>query len=822
MVSLWHDLRYAAHALAKSPAFSAVAILTLALGIGADTAIFSVVNAVLLKPLPFPDPDRIVMFMYNSPQGSGPSGSATEFNVWREKTDVFQDVSAYRFGVMNLTGGASPEQVQSAQVSADFFRLFGAPIARGRSFTAEEDRPNAGKVVVLSGGFWRRRFGGDPQIIGKTIPLSGGAYEVIGIIDPSFDRYRFDPLADVWVPFQLDPESVDQAHYFVVAGRLKPGVTMGMANARARLATDELRRKFPGTVAVESKDYFSVTPIREITVSNVRPSLQILLAAVNLVLLIACANVANLLLVRATGRRREIAIRAALGSGRGRIIRQLLTESMLLSVLGGTLGLIIGTFGIRALLAASPGNIPRIGQKGSLVTLDWRIVVFAVVVSLLTGVLFGLIPALQASRTDLNLALKEGGARSGGNFRQNKARSLLVVSELALAVILLIGSALLIRTFVVLRNVNAGFDAHDVLTMRMSLAGPRFEKTAAVDQLIRDGVRRITSLPGVLSVAATCCVPLQGGYGLPFIIVGRPLDGPSHGGGGWLTISPGYFDAFKIPLRRGRVFTDRDEASAPAVAIINEAMAKKFWASSDPLTDRIIIGKGVGPEFEHDPPRQIVGIVGDVHDGGLNRDPRPTMYIPWAQTLDGVNALNVRISPLAWVVRTQVQPHSLSASLQSELRQASGGLAVADVRSMEEIIALSTARQNFNMLLMSIFAALALALAAIGVYGLMAYSVEQRTQEIGIRLALGAERSVVRGMIILQGVRLALIGVLAGIAAAFGLARLISSFLFGVKAWDPAVFVTVPVLLGVVALFAAWLPALRASRISPIEALRYE
>jgi putative ABC transport system permease protein len=821
-MTLLRNVRFALRALAKSPGFTTVAILTLALGIGANTAIFSVVNTVLLKPLPYPDPDRIVMFISTSPEGSGPFASATKFNVWREKTDTFQDVSAYRFGVMNLIGGTSPQQVQSGQVSADFFRLFGAIIVRGRSFTAEEDRPNAGKVALLSDGFWKRQFGGDPQILGKNITLGNGAYEVIGVIGPSFDRYRFDPLPDVWVPFQLDPESVDQANYFVVAARLKPGVTMGMATAQMQLAADEMRRKFPGSVALGPKDGFGVTQIRETTVSNVRSSLQILLVAVNLVLLIACANVANLLLVRAVGRKREFAIRAALGSGRGRIIRQLLTESILLSVAGGTLGLVIGTLGIRALLSVSPGNIPRIGQNGSLVTLDWRVVVFAIVVSLVTGILFGLIPALQGSRTDLNVTLKEGGAHSGASFRQNKARSVLVVSELALAVILLIGSALLIRTFVAVRSVKAGFEAHNVLTMRMSLNGPHFEKAAAVDQLIRDGVQRVAALPGVLSVGATCCVPLQGGYGLPFIIVGRPLDGPSHGGGGWLTISPGYFDAFKIPVRRGRAFTDRDVAGAPAVAIINEAMAKRFWPSGDPLADRIIIGKGVGPEFEHDPPRQIVGIVSDVHDGGLNRDAQPTMYVPWGQTLDGVNALNVRLTPLAWVVRTQMEPHLLSAAIQEELRQASGGLPVADVRAMDEIIVLSTARQNFNMLLMSIFAGLALVLAAIGVYGLMAYSVEQRTQEIGIRLALGAERRAVRGMVILQAARLTLIGVAVGIAAAFSLARFIASFLFGVKAWDPIVFVTAPVTLTAVALFAAWLPAFHASRINPIDALRCE
>ena len=822
MPTFWQDLRYALRMLAKNPGFAIAAVLTLALGIGANTAVFSVVNTVLLKPLPYPDPDRIVMFLLTSPQGSGPGASATKFNVWREKTSVFQDVSAYRFGVVNLTGGSYPEQIHSGQVTADFFRLFGAPVTRGRTFTAEQDSPRAGRVAVISDGLWKRHFGADPQILGKNISLSGEPYEVIGIIGASFDSEKFDPVPDVWIPFQIDPNSTDQAHYFLVSGRLKPGVTVSRANAQLQLAADEFRRKFPGSAALGPKDGFSVKPLQEATVDNVRSSLRILVGAVTFVLLIACANVANLLLVRATGRQREIAIRAAVGAGRGRIIRQLLTESVVLSITGGALGLILGMVGIRALLVINPGNIPRIGERGSLVTLDWRVVVFTILVSVITGILFGLIPAFQISRIDLSSTLKENSGRSGTGFRQNKARALLVVSEMAFALILLVGSALLIRTFVALRSVNPGFDPHNVLTMRMSLTGPRFEKTVGVDQLIRDGVQRVSALPGVLAVSATCCVPLEGGYGLPFIIVGRPLDGPSHGGASWLTVSPGYFSAFKIPMLRGREFTDQDNAGAPAVAIINDEMARKFWPNGDPLNDRILIGKGVGPEFEADPPRQIIGVSGNVRYGGLDRDPGPTMYIPEAQVLDGVNALNVRISPLAWVIRTRVEPYSLSTEIQEELRQASGGLPVATIRSMDEVVVRSTARQDFNMLLMSVFAGSALLLAAIGIYGLIAYSVQRRTQEIGIRMALGAESSNVRNMIVFQGMRLVLTGIAIGVAAAFGLARLIASFLFGVKAWDPVVFVAVPILLSAIALAAIWLPALRASRIEAIDALRYE
>jgi predicted permease len=398
----------------------------------------------------------------------------------------------------------------------------------------------------------------------------------------------------------------------------------------------------------------------------------------------------------------------------------------------------------------------------------------------------------------------------------------LVVSEMALALILLIGAALLIRTFLALRSVDPGFNAHNVLTMQMSLTGPRFEKTAGVAQLARDGIERIESLPGVEAAGTTCCLPLEGGFGLPFTILGRPLtNGPYHGGGGWMTVSPRYFDVFKIPMMRGRAFTVRDDGSAPGVVIINQAMAHQYWPKSDPLKDRIVIGKGVGPEFD-EPARQIVGVVADVRDGGLNRNPRPTMYIPVAQVPDGVTALNARIGPIAWIVRTRVSPHSLTSAIEKELREASGGLPVAHVRSMDEIVVQSTARADFDMVLLTIFGCSALLLAAIGIYGLMAYSVEQRTQEIGIRMALGAESHNVRNMVIVQGMRLALIGVVIGIAASFGLTRLIATFLFGVKSWDPAVFVIVPIVLSAVALFAVWLPARRATLIDPIDALRYE
>ena len=814
------DLKHSIRMFLESPGFTIAAVAALALGIGANTAIFSVVNAVLLKPLTYPDPDRIVIFLNTSPGGSGPGASVTKFNIWRQQTSVFVDVAAYDFGGpgLNLTGGAFPEQVQGIHVSADYFRLFGAPVALGRTFTAEEDRPHGGHVVVLSDGLWKRRFGADPQMIGKSISLGGEPYTVVGILGPAFVT---DPVADLWMPFQFDPNSNDQAHYFLAAGRLKPGVTLAMAKAQLQIAANQFRAKYPGGMVMGPKDGFSAELLQDSIVSDVRSSLLILVGAVSFVLLIACANVANLLLVRATGRRREIAIRAALGAGRGRIVRQLLTESVVLALAGGVLGLLLGVLGVRALLAVSPGNIPRIGEHGSAVGVDWNVLGFTLLVSLLTGIVFGLIPALDASRADLGATLKESSGRSGTGLRQNKARSLLVISETALALVLLVGAALLVRTFLALRSVDPGFDAHNVVAMDMSLTGSRFEKTAGVAQVVRDGEQRLAALPGVVAAGTSCCLPLEGGYGLPFNVVGRPLTGPSTGGAGWRPVSAGYFDVFKIPIIRGRNFKDSDTGGSGLVVIISQAMARKFWAKGDPLNDQIVIGKGVGPEFEEGP-RQIVGVAADVRDGGLNRDPDPLMYVPESQVRDGITALNARIGPLIWIVRTRTRPGTLTTAIQNEIRTASAGLPVAHIRTMDEVVIKSTARADFNMLLLTIFGASALLLAAIGIYGLMAYSVEQRTQEIGIRLALGAETGAVRNMVVVQGMRLALIGVVVGLAAAFGLTRLLSTFLFGVKALDPLVFISVPILLSLVALFAVWLPAQRATRIDPLEALRYE
>jgi predicted permease len=811
------DLKYSLRMLRQQPAFTVAAIAALALGIGATTAVFSVVNAILLRPFPYPEPERMVLFMNTSPNGSGPGSSPAKFAHWQRQTSVIQDAAAFRNVTVNYTGTDVPEQVNSGQVSAPFFHLLGGTTLIGRTFSAEEDRPNAPRVAVLSYGWWTRRFAADRGIIGRTISLSGDPYVVIGVMAPNFDPSEFLDAPDVWTPFQIDPNTVDQAHFFRAAARLQPNVTLAQAKARLAESAAEFRQKFPNGLGANGG--FSVEQIQKVFVRNSQSLMKVLLAAVAGVLLIACANVANLLLVRSTVRKREMAIRAAMGADRSRIIRQLMTESVLLALIGGALGLGLGLFGIRSLLSINTAGLPRVGENGSAVALDWRLLLFTAVVSLGTGLLFGLMPAIHAARDDLSGTLRDG-ASAGAAGRNSRIRSTLVILEMALALALVIGSGLLIRTSLALRAVAPGFDANNVLTMRMSFTGPRFQSAVAVDQAIRDGVDRLKLLPGVELASAACCVPLEGSFALGFKIIGRPLpEGPWHGGGSWMTASPGYFEVFKIPVLRGRTFRETDTRSAPAVVIINESMAKEFWKTGDPIGERLTIARGGMSAFALEPDRQIIGVVADSRDNGLNQDPGPKMFVPQSQIPDAVNALNVRISPMAWVIRTKVPPLTLSGAVQEQLRQATG-LPVSDIRSMSQIVSRSTSRERFNTLLMTVFALSALALAAIGIYGVMAYAVQQRTREIGVRLALGAEPGAVRRMVVMQGMRLALSGVVIGVAAAYGLSRYMSTLLFGVAARDPVVFVGVPLLLAIIALIAVWVPAARASQIDPLNALR--
>ncbi len=812
------DLKHAFRMLRQSPGFTATAICALALGIGANTAIFSVVNTVLLKPLAFPDPERIVTLMNASPQGDWPGASVPKYNAWRRTTQVLEDVSAFDTGGpgLNLGGGDKPEQLKGIHVSYEFFHLFGAQAVVGRTFTAAEDRPRGGNAIVLSNGLWQRRFGGDPGIVGKALTLGGESYTVIGVLAHGFS---FDPSPDVYLPFQADPESTSHAHFFQTAARLRPGVSLSAAQAALKLRGEEFKRRYPG--AMGPTNSFTAEPMQQLLVSDVRTALFVLLGAVGCVLLIACANVASLLLARAAGRAREIAIRSAIGAGRGRIVRQLLTESILLSMMGGLVGLAIGAMGVRALLAVNPGNIPRIGPDGSAVAVDWTVMGFTLLLSLATGILFGLVPAMQASRADLNITLKEAGARGGSGMRQNKMRGVLVMVEMALAIVLLIGAGLLIRTFSALHHVAPGFDAHNVLTMDTALTGSHFDRTAAIDTMTRQALDRIHAIPGVEAAAASSYLPLQGGLGLGFRIEGRPLtDGQEHGGAGWNYVTARFFDVFKIPIVRGRGFTVRDDAAGQPVVAINQALARKYFKDGDPIGHRLIIGAGMGPDFAQ-PPREIIGVVGDARDGGLNSDPQPETFVPLAQVGDAYMALNNRFMPLSWVVRTKVAPFSVSAPIQRAFQDAAD-LPAAHIRSMDQIVMGSTARDQFNTWVLGIFAGLAILLASIGLYGLMAYAVEQRTLEFGIRLALGADFPALRNMIVRQAMALAGVGIVVGLAAAYGLTRFLASMLYSVKPTDPVVFGSVAVLFTGVAFLASYLPARRALRVDPVVALRVQ
>ena len=819
------DLKHAVRMLRRSPGFAATAIAVLAVGIGANTAVFSVVNRVLLQPLPYPDPDRIIQILSSTPTGSSPLASipggssplasVPRFVTWREDTRLFEHVAAYHVSDpgVNLTGGDRPERVTAMHVSADYLQLFGAQLAFGRLFTAEDDQPHGPRGAVFSHGLWRRRFGADPELIGRSVWLGRESYEVIGIVGPGFAP---DPAADIWLPLQAVAASTDQAAFLHVVARLKPGVTVSAARAEVARTTPLFRRKFP--FALGPYESFTAEPLSDVVVGDVKPALQLLSSAVLFVLLIACVNAANLLLARAARRRQELATRAALGAGRQRLIRQLLTESVLLAGAAGLLGLALGYAGVRAIVAVSPIMLPRMGS-GAGFALEGDVLTFTLIVSMATGVLFGLVPAFKSSRVDLSAFFKDGP--QGGGWRQHRAQSVLVVAEMMLALVLLVGSGLLIRTVIALRSVEHGFDPRAVLTLEMSLNGTQFEETATFDQLVRNAVQRTKDLGIVSEVAVTDVLPLQPGFTLPFTIAGRILfsGSPSHGSAQWRSISREYFDVLRIPRRAGRFFTDLDRADGVPVVIVNQALARKYWQFTSPIGERITVGVAAGPEFA-DVTRQIVGVVGDVRDADANREPQPTIYVPLAQVSDVMNARNTRLRATTWVARTTADPRRVSGSIARELQNTAGGLPVARIRTMEEIVATTTRRAEFNMRLLTIFASIALVLAMIGMYGLMSYSVQQRTQEIGIRMALGAIPADVRNMVVLQGMRLVLAGVALGSIVALALSRLMVSLIFGVDTWDPIVFGGVASLLTVVAVLAAYIPALRATRVQPLEALR--
>jgi predicted permease len=638
---------------------------------------------------------------------------------------------------------------------------------------------------------------------------------VVGILDATFNTAIFGTSPDLWVPLQLDPSRIDHPPSLQGAARLAPGVTLDAANADARLAAIEFHRAFPDASA--PNDTFWVGPLRDVLVSDVRPSLLILLCAVGLVLLMACANVANLLLARASARQRELAVRVAIGASRGRLVRQLLTESLVLSLGGGALGLAVAASAVRALVGLNPGGLPGIGPDTMGLTMAWRVLAFTLAVSIATGLAFGALPAIQSSRTALGGPLMTDSWRTGTSQRTRSMRSLLVMTEMAVAIVLMIGAALLIRTVGALARVDRGFTLDHVVTARMSLTDARFAKTVDVARMVRESLQRVDELPGVVSAAAAVSLPLQSDWLTSFLAAGRQPTGGAPDLASYRIISTEYLTALRIPLLRGRAFTDRDNGGAPAVALINERMARQLAPGSDALHERITLFPGLVPA--DDPPRDIIGIVADVRDGlALNPESRPTAYIPLAQAPDN----NLHGEPLAWIVRTQVDTASIGPVLAKTLERASGGVPIAQVLPMAAVSTDSTERTRFQMVLMAVFGGAALLLAGVGVYGVVAYTVQRRTREIGIRLALGAESRTVRNMVVGQGLRTVAPGIGVGLASAFGFARVLNGLLFGVTPHDPLVFAGVPLLLTAVSFLAVWLPGRRASRVDPAVTLRAE
>ena len=801
------DVRHAVRGFMKAPGFALAVLAALALGIGANTAIFTVINTVLLHPLPYPNANRIVSVGHSEKSGI----SEPVFAYLEQNNPGFEDLAAYQSGdSMSLNGGDRPELVESIKASHSYFRLFGASPMLGRTFTVAEDSPEGPRVLVMSYGLWQRRFGGDPLILGKTITLGGAPYAIVGVLSPSFKPY---PPGDVWIPLQADPNSTNLAGVLTVSARLSGDTTLAEANSQLAV----VRRRYMETRAPRlTPRVMKVDFLQEQMTGDIRPALLILLGAVGLVLLIACANVANLLLARATARQREIAIRAAIGAGRGRIVRQLLTESLLLALAGGALGLALGSWGVRALVAFVPGNLPRLQEMA----LDGRVAGFTLLLAAGTGLLCGLLPAMQVARTELASALQESSGRAGTGRNQNRTRGALVAAEIALAVVLLCGAMLLIRSFAALHNERLGFDAHNLLTMEISLAGPGYSKSSGVDRIARQFVERAEHISGVESAALASALPLFGKMDMIFNIPGQTLaaDRQFTGDVQWRFVSAHYFDVLRIPLLSGRLLQERE---AGRTVVISQAMARKFWPNASPVGRSIFIGPGLGPTYQVGI-TEIVGVVGDVRER-LELEPSPVMYQAPSQIPDADMALLNSYEPGAVLIRTRpgVEPTSVSRAVESALLT-TGQLPATKARTIEQLSLDATARQNFNLLLLGSFAAMALLLAAVGIYGVMSYSVQQRTHEIGIRAALGANRRDTLALVLRHALRVALAGAAVGIAASFGLTRLLRSQLFGVSPSDPLTFTVVPLILVALALAAAWLPALRASRVDPLVALRHE
>lgn len=822
---LLQDLRYAVRVLLRKPGFTIVALLTLALAIGANTAIFSVVNALMLRPLPFPEPEEIVQLQRNFPQANVTLVAAPKFLYWRDHNTVFERMATYDTlgSGFNLTGDGPPERVTGSRVSLHFFEVFAARPLHGRAFLPEEDLPNGSKVVVLSHGLWKRRFGGDPSMVGRQISLSGQSYSVVGIMPAGFS---YPATADLWTPVAIDPASREKANYLEVSARLKEGVTLEKAQAEMDVVAQQYRQAWPDEMA--DVETIRVKTLQERLYGDFRPALLVLLGTVGLVLLIACVNLANLQLARAAARRREVAIRTALGARSGRIVAQLLTESLLLAFAGGALGVLVGAWTLEPLLALSP--VAQTAQMGTSapaalpeIGIDGTVLLFAFGASLLSGLLFGLAPALQAARPNLNDPLKEESGRSTGGRTGRIVRIGLVVAEVAVALLVITGAALLMRSFAGLVSTDPGFRPENVTTLKLSLPEARYGTSHAVEQYALQISERVAALPGVSSAAVATSLPLEMGPDMPFTIEGKYTGGDEGVGDAQLrTSTAGYFETMGLRLVRGRFLTEQDRLSSEPVALINEAAARQYWPEGDALGSRIHLGMPFVPDLADKMPRRIVGIVKDVREVGLDQEAPPILYIPIGQVNPALMTLIVRLLPMSLVVRTEGEVPGLLEAIQRQIWAVDPQQPISGVRTMEEIVARSLGNHRFNMVLMGGLALLALVLAGVGIYGVLSFLVTQRTREIGVRMALGATAGQVLRLVVGQGLVAVGIGVAIGLGLVIAGTRVLASLLVGVSATDPLTFVVAAVVLTAVALLASSIPARRASGLNPLIALRRE
>ena len=806
METLWQDLRYAVRMLVKKPGYTAVAVFTLALGIGANSAIFSVVNAVLLRPLPFKNPDSVVQFWETNPLKNWTQANVAPANLfdWQKQNTSFEDIAAYMGSDtkdegttgFHLTDGGEPIRIEGLYVTGNLFSVLGVEAAHGRTLMPEETVQGRSFVVVLSHGLWQRQFGADPGIVGQTITLNGRNRTVVGVMPEGF----YFPSKDVemWTPMGWDETqiaSLRRPHFLRAIGRLKPGVTIESARAEMSAIAARLADEYPDT---NTEMGVGLGPAKEWMVEDTRPALILFLAAVAFVLLIACANVANLLLARAASRQKEIALRTALGARRGRILRQLLTESFLLSATGGALGLLLALWCRDLLVAFSPGDIPRLEEA----SLDAGVLAFTLGLVLLTTLLFGLAPALQYSKPDLTASLKEGGQKSAGGSQGRRMRGALIVAEFALSLVLVIGAGLMIRSFIALQQVDPGVQADNILTFRVALPGAKYGEDRQATGFFEQAEQRIESLPGVVSVGATTTLPLKGyRWTGDMTIEGRPAEDyireVRH-----KEITPGYFETMGARLLGGRAFTSLDNEKSEQVVVVNDRLARRYFPEGDALGKRIKFSKPT----EDGMWRTIIGIVSDEKQDGLGSEIRPEIFQSHLQNAQ---------TQMSIVVRTSVDPQSLIGAVRGEIRAMDKDLPPYEIKTMREVLYESASRERFTTLLLAVFAGLALVLAAVGIYGVMSYSISQRTHEIGVRMALGASSRDVLRLVLGQGMRLALAGVGAGLVAAFVLTRLMSKLLYGVSATDPVTFAGISLLLVAVALLACYLPARRATVVEP-------